>query len=242
MSRTDKTRPLAVRVMDRRRHLEEVHDHTDGPCDLPPRPRGRAETLWGTADTRCGWVASHEWLCSAEAACGCRTHSKKRSVWAQQQAAADRTRNRRVKYAARVDADLYGADDLADVPDLFADLALDRLYGDIHSEVDHYAHLAEILDLPTGALVVGVRGDVWAYWCEACGSRETMDGLVEVLHPDGRRQVRSLNHDDFVVAVDRDATDPYEGVNEPHDDPFEEVARARSRDFASLEAFARRYL
>lgn len=210
MSRTDKTRPLSVRVMDRRRNLEEFHDHTDGPCDLPPRPRGRAEMLWAPGDTRCGWVASLEWLCSGEAVCGCQAHSKKQSAWAQNEAAAEKTRKRRAVYGAQLDASTYGVDDLEDVPDLFGDV--DAHGNDFYPEVDHLGHLAGLLDLPDGVLVVGVQGRVGERLCSECGTYDVMDGPVEVLYPDGRREVRSLDDPDFVVEVDRDRLDPYESL------------------------------
>lgn len=36
MSRTDKTKPLHIKLAHRDLDWEEVHDHTKGPCDLAP--------------------------------------------------------------------------------------------------------------------------------------------------------------------------------------------------------------
>lgn len=182
MSRTDQTRPMGVRVMDRRRWLEEVHDHADGPCDLPPRPRGRCDTFWGGGETRCHWRASYEFLRGPGGSCGCPSHSYKHSRWGVSERAAKKTSRRRAEYGALVDARAYGADDLADVPDLF---------DDFHSVIDHFARLAELLDLPDGSLVV----DVEDYLSDG------MDGRVEVLHPDGRREIRKIGDPNYVVPI-----------------------------------------
>jgi len=37
MSKTDKTAPFWVKLMRGDLETEELHDHTDGPCDLPDR-------------------------------------------------------------------------------------------------------------------------------------------------------------------------------------------------------------
>lgn len=70
MSRTDKTRPLWVKVLDHPRWLVEVHDHTSGQdCDLPVTP------VWGWAEgrpsTRCHWDQSAASFDHPEHRCGC---------------------------------------------------------------------------------------------------------------------------------------------------------------------------
>jgi hypothetical protein len=54
MSRTDKTRPLWVRVNDALMvNCEPVHDHRSGPCTLPDRVT--PETFWPTFTPGCSW-------------------------------------------------------------------------------------------------------------------------------------------------------------------------------------------
>jgi hypothetical protein len=69
MSRTDKTAPWPVRVLYYPDWLDEYHDHREGECDLPARPRNmkdfgsRYRLFYGgrrdVDETRCYWVASY---------------------------------------------------------------------------------------------------------------------------------------------------------------------------------------
>ena len=72
MSRTDKTAPVWVRVMNRPSYLEEFHDHTNGrECDLPAERKPTDQSPWGGRGLGCRWVASHEFMCDRENWCGC---------------------------------------------------------------------------------------------------------------------------------------------------------------------------
>ncbi|AON96918.1 hypothetical protein BI081_gp189 [Mycobacterium phage Tonenili] len=51
MSRTDKTKPLHVKLAHGDLAWQEVHDHTDGPCDLP-RPRDLDSYGWTSSSGR----------------------------------------------------------------------------------------------------------------------------------------------------------------------------------------------
>lgn len=257
MSKTDKTRPLAVKAMDTPNGIVARHDHRTGECDLPPRPTSPLECLWGNRETRCDWAASMEFLNSAAGHCGCSKCGKRKDVWYQQQKAAARTRHRRTEHDALVAARTYGADDLSDVPDLFGDIALDREYGNFLSTFDHYGHLAERLDLPVGAQIVATDGPY--SHCFECNSYEVNDGYAEVLYADGRRRIIALDANDYPLGYDPDAdlarygydgapedynADPFEDVNLPYDDPFEEVIRGREphHAYGGYTAFAERYL
>lgn len=57
MSKTDKTAPFWVKLMRGDLHTEELHDHCDGPCDMPDRDDKRG---WGYQNkTRCCRVFSY---------------------------------------------------------------------------------------------------------------------------------------------------------------------------------------
>ncbi|WAC54259.1 hypothetical protein [Gordonia sp. SL306] len=51
MSRTDKTKPFWVKLAHHDLESREIHDHTDGVCDLPPAEVGLAYT-YGTSQCR----------------------------------------------------------------------------------------------------------------------------------------------------------------------------------------------
>ncbi|RCV54427.1 hypothetical protein [Marinitenerispora sediminis] len=93
MSRTDKTKPLWVRLAEHGHR--PVHDHRFGPCDLPPHPTRE------DSGTRCRWypgmVVFGHTCCS-----GCRVRSHIREWQAMVRAA-----NRRERYAGRREARRY---------------------------------------------------------------------------------------------------------------------------------------
>lgn len=68
MSRTDKTRPLWVKVADHPRFLTGWHDHREGPCDLPTTPSFEG---WRVTGQRCTWVPSTASNVEPEHRCGC---------------------------------------------------------------------------------------------------------------------------------------------------------------------------
>lgn len=53
MSRTDKTNPFWVKLMHGDLAVEELHDHSDGVCDLPPIEDAVAYTYGSTRCRRC---------------------------------------------------------------------------------------------------------------------------------------------------------------------------------------------
>jgi len=62
MSRTDKTAPWDVKIFYYPGWLEEFHDHRDGECDLPPKPRNCKDPgheFWRWNRGHCYWVASY---------------------------------------------------------------------------------------------------------------------------------------------------------------------------------------
>jgi hypothetical protein len=83
LSRTDAHRPYRARIGQTRK-LIEVHDHRDGPCDLPTRKVWQAELkadtrAWRThARYRCGWQLPPDDLAGL---CGCpqctQTHERR---------------------------------------------------------------------------------------------------------------------------------------------------------------------
>ena len=88
MSRTDKTKPPWVR--QREHGGLAFHDHTQGPCDLPPEPP-RVDT-----GTRCRWgtvigIAS-TWRCCVR--------TQERSAYKEMQDIV-KIANRRLRYAGR---------------------------------------------------------------------------------------------------------------------------------------------
>lgn len=91
MSRTDRTKPPWVRYAEHR--PRPVHDHRDGPCDLPPHPT-REETR-----TRCRWQETVLMLFGRSCCAGGkkRSHVRERQQWA-------RIGNRRERRAGRREA------------------------------------------------------------------------------------------------------------------------------------------
>lgn len=70
MSKTDHTAPYWVQALDRPSDLVAHHDHSDGPCDLPPRPtRWRPDPDLGVPRGRCWWTTSIRF--NVERGCGC---------------------------------------------------------------------------------------------------------------------------------------------------------------------------
>ncbi|MFD9794159.1 hypothetical protein ACFWXK_24780 [Streptomyces sp. NPDC059070] len=88
MSRTDKTKPLWVRHQEH--GPRAIHDHRDGPCDLPPRPAREA------SDTHCRWEHPGALLFRHSCCSGCTVRG---CVTERQQAA--RLGNRKERYAGR---------------------------------------------------------------------------------------------------------------------------------------------
>lgn len=57
MSRTDKTAPYSVKALYYPSWVEEIHDHTNGVCELPERP-----TVENVGEYDCLWKYQGEWL------------------------------------------------------------------------------------------------------------------------------------------------------------------------------------
>lgn len=252
MSRTDKTRPLRVKAMDTPTGIEAQHDHSLGPCDLPAKPTRPLECLWGDRATRCYWAASWEFLRSPAGHCACSVHAKKYDNYYVQSKARAHTARRRVEREGLTDARTYGADDLADVPSPTADieLELDREYGGYLADVEEFGELAERLDLPFGAVVVGT-GNLDGHRC--CSSVGGLYGLhdhpdthAEVLHPDGRRERVPVDRndeavpggfDEVEVADDFDLfADPYDYLDDLDADLYSERMRGPGHPSWYLEA------
>lgn len=98
MSKTLKTRPLSVRVHDRKdlgAHGVEVHDHTNGVCDLQEDP-GNSEVMTFAMPGKCAIV----WEYSGTGVCGCRMctyhyerrEDRRRRRWASKQQLRDMVR------------------------------------------------------------------------------------------------------------------------------------------------------
>lgn len=62
MSKTDKTKPFWVKLMHGDLEWEELHDHTDGVCDLPPIEDGAA-FIYGTSQCRRVFVYTGTHVC-----------------------------------------------------------------------------------------------------------------------------------------------------------------------------------
>ncbi|GAA0424957.1 hypothetical protein [Streptomyces luteireticuli] len=88
MSRTDRTKPLWVRLGEH--DPRPVHDHRSGPCDLPPRPTRK------DADTRCRWEHPGSLLFRHTCCSGCAVRG---CVKERQEEA--RAGNRKSRYADR---------------------------------------------------------------------------------------------------------------------------------------------
>ncbi|GAB2732442.1 hypothetical protein [Nocardioides pakistanensis] len=169
MSRTDKTRPWDVKCLDDPSWLVEVHDHRNGVCDLPERPRRMTSPFGSTERGACTWAATREFWANRANGCGC-------SRCADQ--VGRKARARRVRHAARVEAEAerlayVGFDDLADI-DLFP----------APDAAEDFSAVADALDLPSGAFVVGVD-ETHRYDIE--GTVLATFTTVTVLHPGGTR-------------------------------------------------------
>lgn len=205
MSRTDRTRPYAVRVLEDHAFLEAYHrcaeygQHnvavavTTDECDLPPRPTGRA---WAPGarhnETQCSWSPSHAFWRSAEGgACRCP------KCMGEDYEVPQRIKQRKQGKAAAHDAErehFHGdADDLSDVETPWApERRWTEGIGELHDEMTELAALRDLLvhdeGLPATSLVVDVREIMLYECCEDCGPAYTAGWSVEVLHNDGRRE------------------------------------------------------
>ncbi len=72
MSKTDKTNPYRVKVHDKKHWLQEHHDHTNGECNLPPRPKVGDEVDWNGKRGECFWWYSHDFWCDPYNHCPCK--------------------------------------------------------------------------------------------------------------------------------------------------------------------------
>lgn len=177
MSKTDKTRPWRVRVMDKKRWLTEVHDHTDGLCDLPPRPALVCDFWRNGRETRCRWDASRDFWVTPSNYCGCpmcndqegRRLNVKRS----------RAAGRREADEAFKDVAAYGTRDPLD--DFDSEWGWARRFaeefGGFESEAAELQRFAEELELPETSYVIDT----------VINADYEIEALV-VLHNDGRRQ------------------------------------------------------
>lgn len=101
MSRTDKTKPMWVRHYE---HAPEpLHDHSAGPCDLPPHP-----TL-EPSGTRCRWEDPEAHFFKNVCCSGC--HDR---VCTAEWQMMKRERKRKERYAGRDQVRRYLADPQAD--------------------------------------------------------------------------------------------------------------------------------
>jgi hypothetical protein len=66
MSRTHKTAPLSVKLRNGTARRMEIHDHSDGPCELPPEPPSGSSGV--DHSTRCFWDFHYE---GRNVFCGC---------------------------------------------------------------------------------------------------------------------------------------------------------------------------
>lgn len=205
MSRTDKTRPWDVKCLDDPSWLVEDHDHRNGVCDLPDRPRGMASPLGGTERGACTWIATREFWAHRANGCGC--------TWCTDQEGR-RAERRRSRHSARAvvreDRLNYdGFDDLSDID----------LFGDRDDDTAFFADIAAALDLPAGAFVVGVDGT----------HRPGIEGevlstftTVTVLHPDGTREAHR-----FEVTRAQFLDDPTDVVRDHRDAVLAEAGLPR---------------
>jgi hypothetical protein len=165
MSRTDKTRPWAVKCLDDPSWLVEHHDHTSGePCDLPERPTKPLKSVWGLrAETHCFWRASHEFWVDPQNHCPCpmcrdkdgrKAEARKRRHDAKIEARAERLNANGfllVETAEELDSD-----------DLKTPWEQDRLeskdrWNGMRTSYEKHQAAARYLDLPDGDLVVAIH-------------------------------------------------------------------------------------
>lgn len=215
MSKTDKTRPLGVKAMDAPGDIEADHDHTRGPCDLPPRPTKRLDCPFGDRSTSCFWRASRAFLRSPAGQCGCTSCSRGRRAWDRSPAKTQRLAGRRTAARALTDVSVHGVHDtLDDVGDWTTWLADDRDgFSDFFDVADTHAALRDPLVaagvIPAGAQVVDVHDPDWCeHYFDAYGTcadptlpnpatgapgwpaccPDNGGWRIEVLHNDGHRQ------------------------------------------------------
>lgn len=216
MSKTDKTRPLGVKAMDAPTGIEADHDHTAGPCDLPPRPTKRLECPFGDRSTSCFWRMSWAFLRSPAGQCGCASCSRGRRAWDRSPAKVQRLAGRRATADAMTDVSVHGIhdtlDDVFDWTTLTRDPDFDNA-SSFHSEVASLGrvrdHLIDTGNIPHTAQVVDVH---YPDYCDhfftaygACADPTLADPAsgrlawpgcceanggwaIEVLHNDGRRE------------------------------------------------------
>ncbi|MDQ0938703.1 hypothetical protein [Streptomyces sp. V1I1] len=98
MSRTDRTKPLWVRLAEH--NPRPVHDHRYGACDLPPNP------TWEDADTRCQWEHSG----FGHTCCSGPSGRAAKKEWGEM----NRARNRKERYAGRREARRFAAGEDSD--------------------------------------------------------------------------------------------------------------------------------
>lgn len=216
MSKTFKTRPASVKVLDDPSWLTERHDHRFGSCDLGERPKKKkkAELRWfgsggassspgGTREPRCFWWFADSFWHQPANGCGCplctaqdwrkAERRKQRHV-----GKADvRTEQRVASGVARSSsASLHDVDDVSGLDDAGYDPWVEEFGNGFEAEVRSYARLAEELALPTGSLVVDVDYlnvdddpifDVPSP-CEDQADLEPALAGVTVLHNDGTRE------------------------------------------------------
>ena len=72
MSRTDKTRPYWVKVLESTKNHIDQHDHRDGICDLGAvQIKGGPKWSWWSHGGSCGYTETATFLYSNYARCGC---------------------------------------------------------------------------------------------------------------------------------------------------------------------------
>lgn len=182
MSRTEQTDPLRVKCLTEKWMIEEDHDHTDGVCDLPPRPRHPDDEnlhfCRAPGDTACFWVPSSAFWRAPLAVCQCRFCSR---AWS----GPDAPRKDRFAWRAEVrdavaDLDTHGLhDDLSSVPaPSFLKKGSDEL---------ELSEVGAAMGLPEGSWVVDLvrrEHDPSSF----ADQPDAAEALVDVMYPDGDRE------------------------------------------------------
>jgi hypothetical protein len=222
MSKTDRTRPSAVRVLESPAFLEAYHrcaEHGQhnvanavGECDLPPRPTGRAWAPGARYDeTLCSWSPSHAFWRSADGgACRCP------KCMGEDYEVPQRIKQRRHGKAVSHDAErehFHGdTDDLSglEMPWETAKRWAET-YGGFEDEMARYAALRDLFvhdgDLPATAYVV----DVITPYDDTPGIDNSVHfddrpWHIEVLHNDGRRETMRLDYNPWVALINATPT------------------------------------
>lgn len=211
MSKTDRTRPSAVRVMEDPSYLEALHrcvEHGQhhggtGKCDLPDRPVGRA---WAPGarwyDTTCVWTTSHSFWLSADGACRC-PHCMG-EAYEMPRRIRERKQGKAIAHDAERENLRGDVDDLSDIEMPWeTDKRWADEYGRYESDVLDFARLRDLLvddgDLPSTSHVVDVD-EAWTYeCCEDCAPAFLSHWRVEVLHNDGRRETLRFDSNPWVL-------------------------------------------